>query len=242
MTVTSSLPSRLVCDCASLRDVKKLLRTSASATRGYRGMCVHLDFVRRAVTLIRQAFDALFVRRLARSSLRVGPISAKTCRGFYSVKPLRYPNRKKSSGGPDELSIDQGIRLRCVRHAVRRLFGYVVVRAIVSGNGVALAMMWRAKQLQYSLLRSMMNRYKDFWQVTEDGLAYSAHSLKLDLTLEKRTALMDGYLKLSTFRTSRSDSNNSRRGDCGSRSFPMARRGCWYRWWRTPGSLIYSTR
>ena len=67
------------------------------------------------------------------------------------------------------------------------------------GNGVALAMMWRAKQLQYSLLRSMMDRYKDFWQVTEDGLVYSAHSLKLDLTLEKRTALLNGYLKLSTF-------------------------------------------
>ena len=26
----------------------------------------------------------------------------------------------------------------------------------------------------------MMNRYKDFWQVTQDGLVYSAHALKLD--------------------------------------------------------------
>src|SRR5882672_6586292 len=42
------------------------------------------------------------------------------------------------------------------------------------GNGTALAVMWRTKQLQYSLLRSMMNRYKDFWQVTQDGLVYSA--------------------------------------------------------------------
>src|SRR5436309_1408262 len=62
------------------------------------------------------------------------------------------------------------------------------------GNGMALAVMWRTKQLQYSLLRSVMNRYKDFWQVTQDGLVYSAHALKLDLTADKRTRLMDAYL------------------------------------------------
>ena len=53
------------------------------------------------------------------------------------------------------------------------------------GHGNALATMWRAKQLQYSVLRSLMNRYKDFWQVTQDGLVYSAKSLKLDLTAKK---------------------------------------------------------
>jgi 2-haloacid dehalogenase len=67
------------------------------------------------------------------------------------------------------------------------------------GHGNALATMWRAKQLQYSVLRSLMNRYKDFWQVTQDGLVYSANSLKLDLTAEKRTRLMDAYLTLTAF-------------------------------------------
>ena len=67
------------------------------------------------------------------------------------------------------------------------------------GNGNALAVMWRVKQLQYSLLRSMMNRYRDFWNLTEDGLVYSAHSLKLDLTPAKRTRLMDAYLTLAAF-------------------------------------------
>ena len=67
------------------------------------------------------------------------------------------------------------------------------------GNGAALAVMWRGKQLQYSLLRSMMNRYKDFWQLTEDGLVYSAKSLKLDLTADKRKRLMDAYLTLAAF-------------------------------------------
>ena len=67
------------------------------------------------------------------------------------------------------------------------------------GNGMALAVTWRTKQLQYSLLRSLMNRYKDFWQVTQDGLVYSAHSLKLDLTPDKRKRLMDAYMTLAAF-------------------------------------------
>jgi len=67
------------------------------------------------------------------------------------------------------------------------------------GNGMSLATMWRTKQLQYTLLRSMMNRYKDFWQVTQDGLVYAAHALKLDLTADKRTRLMEAYMTLAAF-------------------------------------------
>ena len=67
------------------------------------------------------------------------------------------------------------------------------------GNGSALAVMWRGKQLQYSLLRSLMDRYADFWQVTQDALAYSARALQLELTAEKRVQLMDAYRTLDAF-------------------------------------------
>ena len=67
------------------------------------------------------------------------------------------------------------------------------------GNGNALAQLWRMKQLQYSLLRSLMGRYKDFWQLTEDGLTYATRSLKLDLTPDKQKRLMDAYLNLAVF-------------------------------------------
>lgn len=67
------------------------------------------------------------------------------------------------------------------------------------GNGNALAELWRAKQLQYSLLRSVMGRYKDFWQLTQDGLVYAAKRLKLDLTPDRHKRLMDAYLNLSVF-------------------------------------------
>ena len=67
------------------------------------------------------------------------------------------------------------------------------------GNGMALATMWRTKQLQYTLLRSMMDRYKDFRQITQDGLVYAARSLKLDLTADARARLMDAYMTLAAF-------------------------------------------
>jgi len=67
------------------------------------------------------------------------------------------------------------------------------------GKGNALAQLWRAKQLQYSLLRSLMGRHKDFWQLTEDGLVYASESLKLDLSSEKRKRLMEAYLSLAAF-------------------------------------------
>jgi 2-haloacid dehalogenase len=67
------------------------------------------------------------------------------------------------------------------------------------GQGTALAALWRSKQLQYTLLRSMMDRYKDFWQITQDGLVYAAHALGLQLDVDKRTRLMDAYLTLAAF-------------------------------------------
>ena len=67
------------------------------------------------------------------------------------------------------------------------------------GSGTALAVMWRTKQLQYSLLRSMMERYADFWRVTEDALVYSTKALQLELTPEKRERLMEAYRTLQAF-------------------------------------------
>ena len=67
------------------------------------------------------------------------------------------------------------------------------------GDGKALATLWRSKQLQYTLLRSVMDRYKDFWQVTQDGLVYATHALGLQLDADKRTRLMDAYMTLAAF-------------------------------------------
>jgi 2-haloacid dehalogenase len=67
------------------------------------------------------------------------------------------------------------------------------------GRGKELSQIWRRKHLEYSWLRSLMGRYRDFWGLTEDALVYSANSLKLELTADKRAQLMESYLHLATF-------------------------------------------
>ena len=67
------------------------------------------------------------------------------------------------------------------------------------GDGDALAQRWRAKQLQYSLLRSLMGRHRDFWLVTGDALVNAAAGLGLDLTPARRDRLMEAYLTLAAF-------------------------------------------
>jgi 2-haloacid dehalogenase len=67
------------------------------------------------------------------------------------------------------------------------------------GRGAALAQLWRLKQLQYSLLRSLMGRHRDFWRLTEDGLVYACKSLGLELTADARGQLLEAYLALAAF-------------------------------------------
>ena len=56
---------------------------------------------------------------------------------------------------------------------------------------------WRTTQLEYTWLRSLMNRHKDFWQVTEDSLDKSMQAFKIDSSM--RNGLLDLYKVLSTF-------------------------------------------
>ena len=56
---------------------------------------------------------------------------------------------------------------------------------------------WRTTQLEYTWLRSLMNRHKDFWQVTEDSLNKSMKAFKSDSSM--RGELLDLYKILSTF-------------------------------------------
>ena len=56
---------------------------------------------------------------------------------------------------------------------------------------------WRTTQLEYTWLRSLMDRHKDFWQVTEDSLDKSMKAFKIDSSM--RGELLDLYKILSTF-------------------------------------------
>ena len=67
------------------------------------------------------------------------------------------------------------------------------------GHGAALSQAWRAKQLEYTWLRSLMGRYKDFWQVTESALVFACRSLGLSCLPDTRAKLMETYLRLNPF-------------------------------------------
>jgi 2-haloacid dehalogenase len=61
-----------------------------------------------------------------------------------------------------------------------------------------LAETWRAKQLQYTWLRSLMGRHADFWQVTGDGLDFALASLGIDDAV-LRGRLLDLYRRLDAY-------------------------------------------
>jgi 2-haloacid dehalogenase len=67
------------------------------------------------------------------------------------------------------------------------------------GQGAALAREWRAKQLEYTWLRSLMARYEDFWDVTEAALEYACRARNLALPSEMKARLMDEYLRLAVY-------------------------------------------
>ena len=56
---------------------------------------------------------------------------------------------------------------------------------------------WRTTQLEYTWLRSLMNRHKDFWKITEDSLNKSMHVYKINF--EMKNELLNLYKILSTF-------------------------------------------
>ena len=56
---------------------------------------------------------------------------------------------------------------------------------------------WRVTQLEYTWLRSLMNRHKNFWQVTEDSLSKSMKKFEIDENM--RSELLNLYKILSTY-------------------------------------------
>ncbi|MDE2580767.1 MAG: haloacid dehalogenase type II [Rhodospirillales bacterium] len=94
-----------------------------------------------------------------------------------------------------------GIRA-CVFDAYGTLFDFAAAanscRDVLGERAGALTTLWRDKQLQYTWLRSLQNRYADLWQITGDSLDYSLETLGLaEPGLRQR--LMDLYRTLAVF-------------------------------------------
>jgi 2-haloacid dehalogenase len=56
---------------------------------------------------------------------------------------------------------------------------------------------WRTTQLEYTWLRSLMKKHKNFWEITEDSLDYTMETFKIKK--EMRNELLNLYKKLSPY-------------------------------------------
>jgi len=82
-----------------------------------------------------------------------------------------------------------------------------LAESLFPGQGQALSVLWRDKQIEYSRLISLsdpMNpmgsrHYQSFWDLTRLGLQYACQRLELALTPAKQKLLLDQYAQLTPF-------------------------------------------
>lgn len=74
--------------------------------------------------------------------------------------------------------------------------------ALFPGQGQALSLVWRDKQIEYTRIVTTSNHgahYRPFWELTRAALRYAALRLHLDLSPQHEEALMQQYLQLTAF-------------------------------------------
>lgn len=70
--------------------------------------------------------------------------------------------------------------------------------ADIGPDGQLLSEIWRAKQLEYSWVRTLMGAYADFWQLTEQALDFAFRKVpSVDPAL--RSKLLDAYWHLDCY-------------------------------------------
>jgi 2-haloacid dehalogenase len=82
-----------------------------------------------------------------------------------------------------------------------------MAETLFPGQGSALSVLWRDKQIEYSRLVTMSDplnplgsrHYQSFWDLTRLGLQYACQKLELELTPPKQKQLMDQYAQLKPF-------------------------------------------
>lgn len=67
------------------------------------------------------------------------------------------------------------------------------------GKGDSLAALWRLKQIEYSLLRTLSDRYRPFFDITADALVFASKKLGIAMTDAQHRQLMSQYACLSPF-------------------------------------------
>ena len=68
----------------------------------------------------------------------------------------------------------------------------------VGPDSAALSDQWRAKQIEFTWIRTMCDRYVDFWELTQQALDYAFEKFP-NANRDARQALLDAYWELDCF-------------------------------------------
>lgn len=68
----------------------------------------------------------------------------------------------------------------------------------VGPDAARLSEIWRTKQLEYSWVRTLTGRYRDFWALTEEALDFAFAALP-DANRETRADLLNAYRRLDCY-------------------------------------------
>jgi 2-haloacid dehalogenase len=69
----------------------------------------------------------------------------------------------------------------------------------LDGKAEQVGALWRQRQLEYTWLRSLMRRHRDFWDLTRDALDHAFGALGLPEDDGLKARLMDAYLSLDAY-------------------------------------------
>ena len=78
----------------------------------------------------------------------------------------------------------------------------LLAEQLFPGQGQALSVLWRDKQIDYTRLVTTSNNgahYQPFWELTRASLRYACKKIGLDLSPEREEQLMNQYRHLSAF-------------------------------------------
>jgi len=71
--------------------------------------------------------------------------------------------------------------------------------AFLPSEAEAVMKVWRQKQLEYTWLRTLMQRYKDFYALTEEALHFALQACECSLNEESIRRIMSSYCELQAY-------------------------------------------
>lgn len=79
----------------------------------------------------------------------------------------------------------------------RGVFGRL--EAVFPGKGMEMAGAWRIRLFEYQWLRVVGGHYAEFEQIAQDSLTFTAKSLSLEMSADKRDMILQGFMEMKAW-------------------------------------------